>query len=592
MKKVKNWFFGLPLSIPQKFIGVFVLLCLIPMLIITEIANQNYRWSLENSAENYVIQVSEEIVKRIDESILEMQAVTMTPYLENSAAHVLMEDNYLSTLEAVNAQFRLMKSGRNSSNIYIFDSKGQVFGSMPYKSMRRDIQNQYEYFKNLAYEANGRVVMREMLEVSDNSGQAHNYITLVRSIKELDRYRQVGVVVVDTDIGLFNDPIQTLDENTGGTTCIVDGAGRIIYDSDSRKIGTSLTLTPPEIPDNGEIVFWEEVDDGKDSLCFVSRFHQSDWRMIVTIPKAVLFQEADNTIRLIRSITFPAMILAIIFFILLSLNITRPLKKLVILLDEVQQENFDVQFRVKYNDEVSKVGQSFNFMVQKIRQLIKEVYATKLLYKQTELNALQSQINPHFIYNTLETISMYSVIYHVPEIYDFTQTFGQILRYSIRDINLPVTLRQELEHVKNYADLLECRFPGKYKLEINVPEALEKLQMLKLTLQPLVENSIGHGLENLENGGTITISAFKSKDNEIVISVKDTGVGIPAEKLKEIQDRLLYSDSLEEEHIGLLNISRRLTLYYGEAASLTIHSKENNGTEVLIRFFCDEEKMK
>lgn len=378
MKKINNWFLKLPLSIPQKFIGVFVLLCLIPMLVITEIANQNYRCSLENSAENYVIQVSEEIRKRIDEGILEMQAITMTPYLENSAAHALMEDDYLNTLEAVNAQFRLMKSGRNSSNIYIFDSKGQVFGSMPYKSMRSDIQSQYEYFQNLAYEANGRVVMREMLEVSDHSGATHNYITLIRSIKELDRYRQVGVVVVDTDIGLFNDPIQTLDENTGGTTCIVDGCGRIIYDSDSRRIGTNLTLTPPELPGSGEIVSWEAADDGDDSLCFVSGFQQSDWRMVVTIPKTVLFQEADNTIRLIRSITFPAMILAILFFILLSLNITRPLKKLVLLLDEVEQENFDVQFHVKYNDEVSKVGKSFNFMVRKIRQLIKEVYATKL----------------------------------------------------------------------------------------------------------------------------------------------------------------------------------------------------------------------
>ena len=175
----------------------------------------------------------------------------------------------------------------------------------------------------------------------------------------------------------------------------MDGCGRIIYDSDSRRIGTNLTLTPPELPGSGEIVSWEAADDGDDSLCFVSGFQQSDWRMVVTIPKTVLFQEADNTIRLIRSITFPAMILAILFFILLSLNITRPLKKLVLLLDEVEQENFDVQFHVKYNDEVSKVGKSFNFMVRKIRQLIKEVYATKLLYKQTELNALQSQINPH-----------------------------------------------------------------------------------------------------------------------------------------------------------------------------------------------------
>ena len=109
MKKIKNWFLKLPLSIPQKFIAVFVLLCLIPMLIITEIANQNYRWSLENSAKNYVIQVSEEIVKRIDGSIMEMQAITMTPYLENSAAHILMEDDYLNTLKAVNSQTDVSK---------------------------------------------------------------------------------------------------------------------------------------------------------------------------------------------------------------------------------------------------------------------------------------------------------------------------------------------------------------------------------------------------------------------------------------------------------------------------------------------------
>ena len=588
MKKIKNWFLKLPLSIPQKFIAVFILLCLIPMLIITEIANQNYRWSLENSSKNYVIQVSEEIVKRIDGSIMEMQAITMTPYLENSAAHILMEDDYLNTLKAVNSQFRLMKSGRSNSNIYIYDSKGQVFGSMPYKSMREDIQEQYEYFKDLAYEANGCVVMREMLGVKDNSGQTHDYITIIRSIKELDRFRQVGVVVVDTDIGLFNDPIQTLDKNTGGTTCIMDGNGRIIYDSNHSKIGTKFSLTSPELPEDGGIISWETVVDGQDSLCFTSGFQESDWKMVVTIPKKVLFQEVESTIGLIRSITLSAMTLAAVFFILLSLNITKPLKKLVLLLGEVQQENFDVQFHVKYNDEVSKVGQSFNFMVQKIRQLIKEVYATKLLYKQTELNALQSQINPHFIYNTLETISMYSVIHHVPEIYDFTQTFGQILRYSIRNINLPVTLGQELDHVKNYINLLDYRFPGKYKLEIDVPEKLEKIQMLKLTLQPLVENAIGHGLENLENGGTIIISAFEV-DGTVIISVKDNGKGICAEKLKEIQDHLCHSDELEEsEHIGLLNISKRLTLYYGEAASLTLQSQENVGTEVCIRFLKTE----
>lgn len=584
MKKLGDWFGRLPLSIPQKFIGVFVILCMIPMILVTENSNRNYRRSLESSAEQYVKQMTAELVEEIDDSILDMRAITLTPYLENNVAHVLQGTDYLTIQAAVNAMFRLMTSGRATNKIYIFDSEGKVYGNMPYNAMRKDIEEQYEYYKELAYSANGRVVTQAMLGVEDKSGQTRDYITMVRSIKELDYYHQLGVVVVDADMRIFDEPIQNMRDSMGATTRIVDGDGRIIYDSSLERNGQLFSMELPDMGKNGEIISWEAPVDGEKSLCFASGFQENDWKIVVTVPKGVVFKEAEDTIRLIRSITFPVMGLAILLFILLSLTITRPLKKLVVLLDEVQKENFDVQFHVKYNDEVAKVGRSFNYMVQRIRQLFTEVYATKLLYKQTELNALQSQINPHFIYNTLETISMHAVIHHVPVIYDFTQTFGQILRYSIRDINLPVTLEQELSHVKNYVSLLDCRFPGKYKLHIEVPKELREVQVLKLMLQPLVENAIGHGLENLEEGGTVTITATKEQE-QIAITVEDDGVGMSQERLLQVQDYLLHPDEMEKgTHIGLFNVSRRLTLFYGESAHLGIESQQNRGTQVRILF--------
>lgn len=584
MKKIAMWFCRLPLSLPQKFIGIFVLLCMIPMIIVMENSNQNYRKSLENSAANYVRQMTVEMTKKIDDSVLEMRAITLTPYLENSVAYVMQRADYLETQKAISAQFRLMANGCTTNKIYLFDSTGRVYGNMPYKSMRSDIQEQYESFKEVAYGANGRVVIRAMLGVEDNSGQFHNYITLVRSIKELDYYRQLGVIVVDVELDILDEPIQTLNENIGAVTRIVDEDGRIIYDSDNEKVGQLSEMKLPAMGEGGEIISWEALSDGEESLCFASGCQETDWKIIVSVPKRVVFQEAQNTIRIIRTIAYPVMGLAFFLFILLSLTITRPLKKLVLLLEEVQKENFDVQFHVRYNDEIAKVGRSFNFMVKRIRQLFTEVYATKLLYKQTELNALQSQINPHFIYNTLETISMYAVIHHVPVIYDFTQTFGQILRYSIRDINLPVALEQELNHVKNYVSLLECRFPGKYQLNIEVEEELKKVKVLKLMLQPLVENAISHGLENLKDGGTVTITAVKGQ-GQIIITVRDNGIGMSPEQLLQLQELLLHPDEIKEEvHIGLINVSRRLTLYYGESAHLSLQSEENKGTQVTILF--------
>lgn len=591
MKKIADWLGHLPLSIPQKFIGAF-LICVIPIVMIIENSNQNYRRSLENSAKDYVKQITEGLVQEIDDIMLEMRAITLTPYLENSVAKVLRGTDSLETREAVNAQFRLMTSGRTTNNIYIFDSAGQVYGNKSYQFMRRDIEGQYEYYKELAYDANGRVVTKAMLGVEDNSGQTHDYITMVRSIKELDYYQQLGVIVVDMDMEIFDESVQAMNENWGALTRIVDEYGRIIYDSSNKRIGHHLVMELPDMEDNGRIVSWEASAEGEESICFASGFRENDWKIVVNIPKRVVFQEAEDTIRIIRTITFPAMGMAIILFILLSLTITRPLKKLILLLDEVQKGNFSVQFHVKYNDEIAKVGRSFNFMVKRIQQLFTEVYAAKLLYKQTELNALQSQINPHFIYNTLETISMYAVIHHVPVIYDFTQTFSQILRYSIRDINLPVPLGQEIEHVKNYVTLLDCRFPGKYKLDINVPKELQTVKVLKLMLQPLVENAISHGLENLEEGGVVTITAVKEQE-QVIITVRDNGIGMSRERLSQVKDYLLHPNETEEEsHIGLFNVSRRLALYYGESAQLSIESRQNEGTQVTILFQTDRPVMK
>ena len=210
------------------------------------------------------------------------------------------------------------------------------------------------------------------------------------------------------------------------------------------------------------------------------------------------------------------------------------------------------------------------------------------LRAQAELNALQSQINPHFLFNTLESIRGFAQKQNVPEIADITEAMSSLFRNSIQKVDTLIHLRDEIENVRNYMLIQEFRFPGKFRLEMDLEggEELLNCKLPNLTIQPLVENAIFHGLELIPSGGLINIEIY-STEKRLIIHVSDNGHGIPKERLAELNDRLasndangLKPDGKKGAGIGLANIHKRIKLQMGPQYGLAISSTLNIGTEI------------
>lgn len=208
----------------------------------------------------------------------------------------------------------------------------------------------------------------------------------------------------------------------------------------------------------------------------------------------------------------------------------------------------DVRLKVKYADEVGLLGKHFNQMLERITELIGEVADSRLRKKEAEMRMLQSQINPHFIYNTLETIRMMAELNDDDRVSAMTYNLGQMLRYSLTKGVESGTVASELEHLEHYLYLQNMRFNDKFALTLKVPEPLLGRPMLKLVLQPVVENSIYHGLEKREGSGEITISAYDLGDDTYFI-LTDNGIGMSRETVERLNghfETLVYDTNSRE----------------------------------------------
>lgn len=253
----------------------------------------------------------------------------------------------------------------------------------------------------------------------------------------------------------------------------------------------------------------------------------------------------------------------------------------------LQTGDFTQRVFFEGNDEIGLLGHGYNLMVQRIKELINDVYASSLKQKEAELKALQAQIRPHFLYNTLNTICWEAEKKGDKEIADMVYSLSQVFCLSLNDGRDTFTLEQEVEHVTNYLFLQKNRFRERFEFEIFLDERIKDYIVPKLLLQPLAENAVIHGIEPLSGSGLISVRAIR-KDRFIILEVQDNGAGITSDRLQELRQGLIAEISLPEaDNVGrsgfaLMNVQERLELFFVEA-SLHIESTEGSGTRIIIQ---------
>ncbi|MDO4623535.1 MAG: sensor histidine kinase [Eubacteriales bacterium] len=277
-----------------------------------------------------------------------------------------------------------------------------------------------------------------------------------------------------------------------------------------------------------------------------------------------------------------ATLLAVLLSHFVPLSITRPLKELCIVTDQVAKGDLTVRNTVSGGVEVNSLSESLNTMIDKINELLQQVTTEQIRLRKAELDLLQSQINPHFLYNTLDTITWLAESGEKETVVAMVDSLSRFFRTSLNQGKDIVSLREEISHIRSYLEIQQVRYQDILEYSIDIPAELMEYRIPKITLQPLVENALYHGIKNKRGLGHITVTG-ESHSDSIYIYIRDDGIGMDPETLEKIRKQILRKPETDEESFGLYNVNERIRLKFGEEYGLELTSTRGEGTVAAIR---------
>lgn len=418
-------------------------------------------------------------------------------------------------------------------------------------------------------------------------------VTLSRALVDPKTEEIGGIFFIDLNYNAIRELCEHFNLGNKGYLFILDDQGGIVYHPKQQLLYNGLkTERIDEVMDsqNGSFV----TKEGKESKLYtVSRSAKTGWTVVGVAYTSELVENQEEmrlTYLLAAVLLFGA---ALVFAAILSEGITRPVKELKNSMKEVEQGHFDkVSVAVRGENEIASLNKSFNIMAARIQELMEEIVREQKEKRKSELQALQAQINPHFLYNTLDSIIWMAEWGKNKEVILMTSSLAKLLRQSISNEKELVTVGQEIEYTRSYLTIQQMRYKDQMEFQINVPEEILEASMVKLVIQPLVENAIYHSIKYMEEKGCIQIIG-KVENGVICIDVRDNGVGMEPEVLEHILEPKPAEPGKKRRGVGVFNVQNRLQLHYGKEYGLTYESWKGKGTVVHIRVpWIKEEKEK
>lgn len=413
-----------------------------------------------------------------------------------------------------------------------------------------------------------------------DSQQSLKIFSGIRSFKDSFQPGIKGILLMDVEEDKLYEFIKNISLGKNGQIYIINKEGVIMTSSEREKTSAKIEQPVFDIVNTGDAGYSYIDINGLKNVLIYDTSGRNGWKVAATIPlKDVLYQTGSiKMMAIVVGIVVIALSSTISF--LISTKITKPIREMTKLVKVVAKGNLDVKYEARTNDELKDLSDGFNYMTSSLKELIGKVYIEEIQLKQAQLENLNAKINPHFLYNTLDTIYWMLVIAEQNEISNLVVALSDMLRYSISKSGDQVTVREELKQIDNYLYIQKTRFKDRLDVEYEVEEAANDCYIMKLLIQPIVENAIKHGLEFQSQKGLIIIKAYE-KEEEIIIQIIDNGKGMSEREVKHLLNRADTS-SLKKPGIGLNNVNERIKMFYGAKYGITVESKLGEGTCVNI----------
>ncbi len=585
LKRIMYYFFDS--KIGNRLILYFFLMILLPTITITAFGNFIYKNSIIEEQNANTDQMIKQISNNVDFHIKDTENII--DYLsKDSRVLKFLNDNIINTSpsydsiqnDAYNAILTYSDLHPEIAGIMIVNESDMCVSNTMERISRDPLINEKWYMQASKNPTKIQLFSKPIGRNVSNIFQysADDVVAISKAVIDDKSGKCIGVILIDMKLDTIKSIIQNVKPAKAGFVYIVGSDGEIVYS----PVNTVVYRIKDEwFEDINNKIMVKRIEN-KDYELNYETSNYTNWKTVSVFPVA----ESLKVITYIKYYSIGVAIVTLIFAGILAIFFTRsivkPITKLKMLMKETEKGNLDVYFDNKYNDEIGELGSAFNHMINEIKNLMNLVTIQEKGKRKAEIEILEAQIKPHFLYNTLDTIQWMAQEHEAYDIIKIVQALTDLFRISLSKGEELIIIKEEIRHVESYLIIQKIRYEDKMQYKISIDESILKCRVLKLTLQPLVENAIYHGIKEKEGKGEIFIYG-EIINNKIHFVVKDNGVGMKVEELNKLNS-LLKSESGRKNSngYGTFNVNERIKLNYGDDFGLSYESIYGQGTTVHI----------
>lgn len=500
---------------------------------------------------------------------------------------IISSDNVQNTLKKVREQskegtdydnisnylMQFTNFNSNISSIYILDEDGNRYYSenVFYKNFELKKIESSEWYSDLL-KNKGKYILRL------NGGgfferNGNNYVSLIRVINDINTGEKIGLLIINMNENAFYNLSLKLSDQYGTKLIIKNDRNELITgtDDDSEILGNM-----EEYGDNdSKVRFSVERANKKDYIISTLTNQDYKWKLTTVMQYSESPQQTKYTNYFLLYFSVANFLLIIIGSMIISKFITNPLKKLCKSMKDIENGEFNTVYTKTYDDEVGELKKGYNIMISQINLLLDKIRKDEKVKRQTELNLLMSQIKPHFLYNTFDTINSLALLGENRKIYEMIKALGKFYRTSLNNGKDIITVEEEINTVKSYLIIQKIRYQDMFEVEYDLDPRCNNFKIIKLVLQPLVENAIYHGIRNKKDEGRIKISTFQEEE-KVILTLEDNGSGMDESQVRNIIES-------KTTGIGVRTTKERLRVFYGDDYEFIVESKKDIGTKIIIK---------
>lgn len=575
-------------KIRHKIIALLLVISILPSICLGLLTGLTTNNILDKQATKHTLQLIEQVNNTLESYAGNMQNVSYLLSMDTEIEKFFAQDGVHTEKE----QYSIRKFMQGLSTIYpeiagilVVNNQGDYISNELYSRMEVNLTKESWYkeavkndgiFKIIGHPGNRSIF-------SHVNYMDREVVTFVRAILEPETQKVMGVVLIDLKLRVIAEATKNVKLGKSGYLMVIDETGEEIYTPEDPLINE----IPKDLLNNDSGFYSEKIDGNK--LQFIYQKQPfTNWTTVGIFSTKETIEEARTIHLYVIWFVFFVCLFGVTASYYLSNSMSNPIIQLMSDMRKVESGQLSVRYKGDRKDEIGMLGKSFNKMIIKMNHLLSLTERQEKQKREAELRSLQAHIKPHFLYNTLDTISWMARKRKADDVADVVTSLSRLFRIGLSKGNDIILFSEEITHIHSYLSIQKARYREKLNYTIDYDPQLEHVMILKLVLQPIVENAIYHGIKERKGPGHISITA-KENEEQILIIVKDDGKGIPEERLEELRVQLDTIDSMKEKNekpvdfgYGMMNVQARIKLTYGDEYGIVINSEENKGSIVTI----------